>query len=178
MVCSRDFANEGFSGGQTVLDRCCLNHRYWEEAPTGKEDERDSKSMDDRKLQPAGREYTFTISDSFGDGMCCSHGRGRFAVSIRDKVVVDGRSNEAAAFGSLTFNSFVVGSGSTPTSTPSPAPWLTPYPTAPMTIDTFEPTDEVTGYPAGTPDYYYDCPPTSAMGSNGFSSEFNGCITP
>lgn len=180
VVCSRDFAKRGMSSRQTKVDSCCLDNRYGKKTPAVKEDGSGDGSVDDRQLQPAGREYTFSITDSYGDGMCCSHGRGRFAVSIGGKIVVDGRSNEAAAFGLSASSKFIV-VGSTPSPTPTPAPWWTPYPTSTptTTTDTMEPTDEVTMYPTVSFEYYmHDCPPTSVMGSKGFSSEFNGCIMP
>ena len=166
VVCSRNFANEGLSRGQTVVDGCCLDHGHWKETAEQRNEDGsgDDDSMDDRQLQPSGREYTFAILDSYGDGMCCSHGRGSYTVEVGGEIVVDGRSSSAASFGASASTSFIV-SGETPTPTPAPW-WSTPYPT-----------DAPTVYPT-VPSELYDCPPTSMMGSKGLSSEFNGCITP
>ena len=37
---------------------------------------------------PQGK-YTFTMTDSYGDGMCCSHGNGYFKVFYRDTQVIE-----------------------------------------------------------------------------------------
>ena len=34
--------------------------------------------------------YSFTISDSFGDGLCCSEGEGSYAVKIDDVTIMQG----------------------------------------------------------------------------------------
>merc|ERR1711862_310920 len=86
--------------------------------------------------------YTFTITDAYGDGICCSYGNGGYSVKVDDKEVASGGD-----FDSSETKTFDVGS-STPT-TPAPVP-TTPT-TAPFAItsppsasdstwDTFSPT--------------------------------------
>lgn len=58
--------------------------------------------------------YTFTIRDSYGDGICCSYGSGSYSVSAEGTVVGSG-----GAFGSSASHNFtIVGGGNscTPTS--------------------------------------------------------------
>lgn len=48
-------------------------------------------------------EYTFTIRDFFGDGLCCSEGAGGYAVNVDDVAVASGGSfafSETKTFGS------------------------------------------------------------------------------
>merc|ERR1711862_392633 len=90
--------------------------------------------------------YTFTITDAYGDGICCSYGNGGYSVKVDDKEVASGGD-----FDSSETKAFDVGS-STPT-TPAPVP-TTPT-TAPFAItsppsasdstwDTFSPTTSET----------------------------------
>lgn len=67
---------------------------------------------------PAGGCYTFTIFDSFGDGICCGYGQGQYAVVYEGEVVGtggnfnsqesvvlgDGGSTFTIAFGGNTYN--------------------------------------------------------------------------
>ncbi|MBM94786.1 MAG: endonuclease I [Oceanospirillaceae bacterium] len=50
--------------------------------------------------------YTFTISDSYGDGICCSHGNGSYSLAIDGSVVASG-----ASFSSNDATDFTVGAG-------------------------------------------------------------------
>ena len=50
--------------------------------------------------------YTFTISDSYGDGICCSHGNGSYSLAIDGSVVASG-----ASFTSNEATDFTVGAG-------------------------------------------------------------------
>merc|ERR1712174_136672 len=54
-------------------------------------------------------EYTFTITDGYGDGLCCSYGNGGYSVKVNDEEVASG-----GEFGSKEEKNFEVGS-STPT---------------------------------------------------------------
>merc|ERR1711884_644620 len=58
--------------------------------------------------------YMFTITDGYGDGLCCSYGNGGYLVKVDDKEVASG-----GEFCSKEEKNFEVGS-STPT-TPSPS---------------------------------------------------------
>ena len=52
--------------------------------------------------------YTFTMYDSFGDGLCCAHGNGAFSVMIDGDVIVrnagDFDSEDAITFGECAAN--------------------------------------------------------------------------
>lgn len=50
--------------------------------------------------------YTLIVDDSYGDGMCCSHGNGGYALTVGGTVVASGGS-----FSSSDSTSFTVGSG-------------------------------------------------------------------
>ena len=54
--------------------------------------------------------YNFTISDAYGDGICCSYGNGSYSVSVDGSVVASGGS-----FGSSETTNFCVGGGPAPT---------------------------------------------------------------
>jgi hypothetical protein len=53
-------------------------------------------------LVPAG-DYTFHITDSFSDGICCSYGEGLYEVTVGNTVVASGGD-----FGAESFDSFTV----------------------------------------------------------------------
>merc|ERR1712048_1329544 len=115
--------------------------------------------------------YKFTITDAYGDGICCSYGNGGYSVKVDDKEVASG-----GQFGSSETKTFDVGS-STPTTPPpstsapvspptSPTPGApTMYPT--QTAPTMYPTHSVpTMYPTAAADpvptpYPTDVPPTT-----------------
>merc|ERR1712226_447065 len=69
-------------------------------------------------------EYTFTITDSYGDGICCSYGSGSYALEYNGNVIKDG-----GAFGgseSMTFGSCDDPSTAAPTAAPTSAPTSAP----------------------------------------------------
>lgn len=51
--------------------------------------------------------YTFTITDTYGDGICCAYGNGGFSIVSNGATLVDGGS-----FGSSDSQTFTIGSGS------------------------------------------------------------------
>jgi hypothetical protein len=65
--------------------------------------------------------YEFTITDSYGDGICCSYGSGSYTLKLNGNVVGTG-----GEFATIDTKSFCAGS------TPGPAP-TTPAPTPPPT---------------------------------------------
>merc|ERR1711862_227631 len=93
--------------------------------------------------------YKFTITDGYGDGLCCSYGNGGYSVKVDDKEVASG-----GEFGSKEEKNFEVGS-STPT-TPSPstkAPATSsvfPSTVAPVSPPTSPTPDAPTMYPTQT----------------------------
>jgi len=86
-----------------------------------------------------GGSYTFTITDGYGDGICCTYGNGGYSVKVDDKEVASGGN-----FGSSETKSFDVGSSApvAPT-TPapiSPTPGPSTSPVSPPTNESFAPT--------------------------------------
>eukprot|EP00957_Ditylum_brightwellii_P108351 8266215-Ditylum_brightwellii.AAC.1 len=39
---------------------------------------------------PSGRIYTFTITDSYGDGICCEYGEGSYKLSLGETTFIQG----------------------------------------------------------------------------------------
>merc|ERR1712060_742507 len=95
-------------------------------------------------------EYTFTITDAYGDGICCSYGSGGYVIKVDGTEVVNG-----GEFGDSETETFTVSApptGKAPTPYPTPslvANFPTPYPTekAPTPWPTHTPP---TPYPTGT----------------------------
>ena len=63
-------------------------------------------------LQPG--QYTFKITDEYGDGICCSYGNGSYEVKLGNKVLVSG-----AEYGGQESSSFQVSSSNKPAPHPS-----------------------------------------------------------
>merc|ERR1719278_1274057 len=99
-------------------------------------------------------DYTFKITDTYGDGICCSYGQGGYIIKVDGTEVVSG-----GEFGDSETETFTVSAPPTapvspptaPVSPPSPvtAPAPTPHPTgkAPTPWPTHTPP---TPYPTGT----------------------------
>merc|ERR1712003_456274 len=97
-------------------------------------------------------EYTFTITDAYGDGICCSYGTGGYKIKVDGTEVVSG-----GEFGSSETESFTVSAPPTaPVSPPSSAP-VSPPSSAPVT-----PPTGTTPYPTHIPPTPYptEVPPT------------------
>jgi len=79
-----------------------------------------------RCLDPG--EYKFTITDSYGDGICCSYGEGFYEIKVGGGVIKTG-----GQFDSVETTTFDVDAGTppqpTPTSPPQPTPTTPPQPT-------------------------------------------------
>merc|ERR1711902_118744 len=75
-------------------------------------------------------EYTFTITDDFGDGLCCAYGNGGYKIKVNGEVVVSG-----GEFGSSETKTFNVNASpvAPPTPSPTPLPTTAPPTTAPVT---------------------------------------------
>ncbi|KAJ1457233.1 peptidase S8/S53 domain-containing protein [Pelagophyceae sp. CCMP2097] len=94
-----------------------------------------------------GVEYTFKITDTYGDGLCCEYGAGGYRLSLEGVEVAAGgvfRLSEETTFLVQTPTPFPTPN---PTPAPLPTPQPTPEPTPPM--PTLNPTPEPT--PAPTP---------------------------
>merc|ERR1712183_627197 len=107
--------------------------------------------------------YKFTITDAYGDGICCSYGNGGDSVKVNDVEVASG-----GAFGSKEEKTFdVVANTDSPvapptTSAPIPPTSPTTYPT--HTPPTMYPTQSIpTMHPTASvpPPFPPDSPPTS-----------------
>merc|ERR1711902_372880 len=94
-------------------------------------------------------EYTFYITDTYGDGICCSYGQGGYVIKVDGTEVVNG-----GEFGDSETKTFTVSAPPTapvspPTASPVTAPAPSPHPTgkAPTPWPTHTPP---TPYPTGT----------------------------
>merc|ERR1711902_249420 len=77
-------------------------------------------------------EYTFTIEDTYGDGICCNYGIGGYKIKVNGEEVVSG-----GEFGDSETENFSV--TSSPVAPPTSAP-VAPPTTAPVTPPTNAPT--------------------------------------
>jgi len=106
---------------------------------------------------PSNAEYSFTISDSYGDGICCGYGTGSYTVALAGENVASG-----GEFGGSEETSF--GSCNASPTTPSPTKSPTESPTA---APTKSPTDTPTKSPTSAPTKSPTAPPVSNDCSNG-----------
>merc|ERR1711923_326635 len=94
-------------------------------------------------------EYTLYITDTYGDGICCSYGSGGYKIKVEGTEVVSG-----GEFGDSETETFTV--TSSPVAPPTTAPVDTPFPTtAPPTtapVDTPFPTTAPVAPPTPTSD--------------------------
>lgn len=127
-----------------------------------------------------GINYSFTIYDSVGDGICCSYGNGNYTVYIDDEMKASG-----GEFGSFETTSFCGEPTATPTMLPTDAPTdaltvlRTDWPTVlttdaptdapndaptvlPTNVPTDSPTDPSTDSPTDVPTMHLINAPTSA----------------
>merc|ERR1712060_237187 len=140
--------------------------------------------------------YTFTITDAYGDGICCTYGNGGYSVKVDDNEVVSGGN-----FDISETKPFNVGSSApvSPPTTPPPSgsslfpstaapvsPPTSPTPGAPtmyptQTAPTMYPTHSVpTMYPTAAADpvptpYPTDVPPTPFPPSQTCASKGEPC---
>merc|ERR1712157_30308 len=94
----------------------------------------------------ASDEYTFTITDAYGGGICCSYGNGGYVIKVDGTEVVNG-----GEFGDSETESFTVTAPPTaPVSPPSPVTTPTGSPVTTPTGTTPHPTGKApTPYPTG-----------------------------
>jgi len=102
--------------------------------------------------------YTFTINDSFGDGICCSFGNGNYVGNIygREEKFSGGDFNSQATHNFCGVDVCSSSTGPTPNPTPLPSPPPTPNPTPgstpnPTTMPTQSPTPPPTPSPTISP---------------------------
>jgi len=85
--------------------------------------------------------YKYCISDSYGDGICCSNGNGYYTVTVNDNVVATGGD-----FGDSDCTDFTVSTGPTAPTPTAPSPVAVPtIPTAPSPVAV--PTKKATAAP-------------------------------
>merc|ERR1711884_946324 len=89
--------------------------------------------------------YKFTITDAYGDGICCSYGNGGYSVKVDDKEVASG-----GQFGSSETKTFDVGSSTPTTPPPSTSAPLSPPTAAPVSPPTSPTPDAPTQFPTHT----------------------------
>merc|ERR1712183_252785 len=105
----------------------------------------------------ASDEYTFTITDGYGDGICCSYGNGGYKITVDGTEVVSGGD-----FGNSEIETFTV-NNPIPSNAPIAPPTTAPVtnPTAPVTSPTTSPVTTPNGcimfvITINTDDYGYE----------------------
>ena len=100
---------------------------------------------------PGEGNYTLRVLDSYGDGICCGAGQGRFALTFEDMTLVSGGS-----FGHVSETSFVINREellkprpASPPQTPAPKP-LPPSPPAPPPLPKLNIAVVTDGFPRET----------------------------
>jgi len=86
-------------------------------------------------------QHTFTIEDTYGDGMCCNYGQGSYKVTMNGAVIKEGGDFDASE--STTFTSCG--------NTPSPAPVSTTMLPSPVPSPAPSPEPEPTPEPSPAP---------------------------
>merc|ERR1711971_880546 len=89
-------------------------------------------------------EYTFSITDGYGDGICCSYGNGGYKITVDGTEVVNGGD-----FGNSDTETFTV-NNPTPSTAPVAPPTTAPV-TSPITPPTTAPVTTPTTAPVTTP---------------------------
>lgn len=70
----------------------------------------DDQTLKSATLSGAYGEYTFEITDSYGDGICCSYGSGYYEIKVDGSTIVGGSGSGTGGFGSSGSETFSVGS--------------------------------------------------------------------
>merc|ERR1711862_160340 len=92
-------------------------------------------------------DYTFTITDDYGDGLCCTYGNGGYSVKVNDVEVASGGDFDSKE--TKTFE--VVSNTDSPVAPPTTSPT--------HSVPTMYPTNSLPTDPLPTP-YPTDVPPT------------------
>jgi len=93
-----------------------------------------------------GGSYTFTINDSYGDGICCAYGSGSYSVKVNDEEVASGGEFS----GSTEEKQFDVDNMSEPPTTPPPTT-ASPTTVSPTPAPSSDPTLSPTLTPSSAP---------------------------
>merc|ERR1711862_770900 len=97
--------------------------------------------------------YKFTITDAYGDGICCSYGNGGYSVKVDDKEVASGGqfgSSETKTFDVVSSTDSPVAPPSPPTTPPPSGSSLSPSTAAPVSPPTSPTPDAPTQFPTHT----------------------------
>jgi hypothetical protein len=94
--------------------------------------------------------YTFTIEDSWGDGICCGYGEGYFKGFVYENEVFDGGDFDDSDTRNFCAIDQCTGTTPAPTVPPTPSPTLSPTP-APTSLPTPAPTVPPTPSPTSSP---------------------------
>merc|ERR1712176_1611683 len=76
-------------------------------------------------------DYTFTITDAYGDGICCSYGSGGYIIKVDGTEVVNGGEFGSSTTETFTVDAVPIAPVTNPTAPPTTAPVTNP--TAPVT---------------------------------------------
>merc|ERR1711971_913617 len=104
----------------------------------------DANTLHSINMCLASDEYTFTITDGYGDGICCSYGNGGYKITVDGTEVVNGGD-----FGNSDTETFTV-NNPTPSTAPVAPPTTAPV-TSPITPPTTAPVTTPTTAPVTTP---------------------------
>merc|ERR1719221_2167400 len=104
-------------------------------------------------------EYTFTISDQYGDGICCGYGQGSYSLIVDGSIVKSGgqfTSSDDYTFGSCSGEPPVTQNPTSqptalPTKNPTPQPTNQPVTLNPTKMPSVPPTKNPTLQPTGQP---------------------------
>jgi len=109
----------------------------------------DANTLHSINMCLASDEYTFTITDAYGDGICCSYGNGGYKITVDDTEAVSGGD-----FGDSKTETFTVNA--------QPTAPVAPPTTAPVTNPTAPPTTAPVTDPTAPPTTAPVTPPTTA----------------
>ena len=120
-----DLLTDNYPGETTwELSNACTN----EEIASGGPYSSQGTGYSELVCVPENGSYSFTIFDSWGDGICCSYGLGSYSLHFgTEAVVIDGGefgSSETTAFGSTCSGPPTATPTATPTSSPTAAPTM------------------------------------------------------
>merc|ERR1712176_1112109 len=114
-------------------------------------------------------EYTFTISDQYGDGICCGYGQGSYSLTVDGSLVKSGgefTSSDDYTFGSCSGGPPVTQNPTSqptalPTKNPTPQPTDQPVTLNPTKMPTLQPTGQPSRNPTNDPTSQPSNDPTS-----------------
>lgn len=113
-------------------------------------------------------QYTLTIEDTYGDGICCGQGAGSYEITFNDEVVAAGgqfKKNESKTWGSCSSipNTPSPTSSPTvsPTKSPTSSPTVSPTTSSPTASPSMSPSSSPISQPSSQPSASPTASPTS-----------------